>query len=103
MVERISFKKPLLSSADLRNESSWLKLPEGEEFCIELVLSKFSKSHSIYAQAPRYPKPVMEGYFLLLGNGDELVGLKRVNQVRGFSRFLTPLGRNFFKREKQIK
>lgn len=45
----------------------------------------------------------MEGYFLLLGNGDELVGLKRVNQVRGFSRFLTPLGRNFFKREKQIK
>jgi len=59
-------------------------LPEGEEFCIELKISKYSESKTIYAQAPRYPKPKMEGWFVLLGDpeSNELLGLKRINQVR---------------------
>ena len=59
-------------------------MPEGEEFCIELKISKYSESKTIYAQAPRYPKPKMEGWFVLLGDpeSNELLGLKRINQER---------------------
>ena len=64
-------------------KTSWLRLPAGEELVLEVKLICSAKSNSIYAQAPRYPKPKMEGWFVILGNAEtgELLALKKINQI----------------------
>ena len=55
---------------------------------LDVRLTVATKSSSIYAQAPRYPKPKLEGWFLVLGDAEsgELLALKKINQMSGRSK-----------------
>jgi activating signal cointegrator complex subunit 3 len=50
---------------------------------LQVKLTCNHKSKSIYAQAPRYPKPKLEGWFIALGDSKsgELMALKKINQI----------------------
>lgn len=45
-------------------------------------LTCLQRGKTIYAQTPRYPKPKLEGWFIIIGNAEtgELLALKKVSQ-----------------------
>jgi len=69
-------------NGDLRDEKSWVKLPAGEEFVLQVKMTCAYRGKTIYAQTPRYPKPKLEGWFIIIGNAEtgELLALKKLSQ-----------------------
>ncbi|XP_076136691.1 activating signal cointegrator 1 complex subunit 3 [Alosa pseudoharengus] len=78
-----------LAASSLREGSSWLPLHADQEYVLQVTLRRVNAGHQrrkqdSKAQAPRFPKPKDEGWFLVLGEVDrrELLAVKRVGYVR---------------------
>ncbi|XP_031431613.1 activating signal cointegrator 1 complex subunit 3 isoform X2 [Clupea harengus] len=78
-----------LAGSNLRESSSWLPLHADQEYVLQVTLRRVNagqqrRKQDSKAQAPRFPKPKDEGWFLVLGEVDkkELLAVKRVGYIR---------------------
>ena len=58
----------------------------GAEASIDVTLTPTNSGHRKMVHAPRFPKPKLGGWWLILGVDDELLALKRVHVGRGPTR-----------------
>lgn len=73
-----------LPSIDMSAEGRPTKLAAGGEGEIAISLRAINPSTRRHVYAPRFPKPLTRsGWWLAMGEGDELFALKRVNLERG--------------------
>ncbi|XP_016378084.1 activating signal cointegrator 1 complex subunit 3-like, partial [Sinocyclocheilus rhinocerous] len=77
---------------NIRDESSWLPLHADQEYVLQVSLRRLNagqqrRKQDSKAQAPRFPKPKDEGWFLVLGEVEkkELLAIKRVGFIRNHS------------------
>ncbi|XP_073703976.1 activating signal cointegrator 1 complex subunit 3 [Garra rufa] len=77
---------------NIRDESSWLPLHADQEYVLQVSLRRLNAGHQrrkqdSKAQAPHFPKPKDEGWFLVLGEVEkkELLAIKRVGYIRNHS------------------
>ncbi|KAM9488100.1 activating signal cointegrator 1 complex subunit 3 [Clarias gariepinus] len=77
------------SVTNIREKSSWLTVHADQEYVLQVSLQRLNagrqrRKQDSKAQAPRFPKPKDEGWFLVLGEIDkrELLAVKRVGYVR---------------------
>uniref|UniRef100_A0A3B4YF91 Activating signal cointegrator 1 complex subunit 3 n=1 Tax=Seriola lalandi dorsalis TaxID=1841481 RepID=A0A3B4YF91_SERLL len=77
------------AGANLREESSWLKVHADQEYVLQVSLRRINlgqqrRKQDSKAQAPRFPKMKDEGWFLVVGEVDrrELLAVKRVGYIR---------------------
>ncbi|MCJ8728529.1 hypothetical protein PDJAM_G00005490 [Pangasius djambal] len=77
------------SVTNIREQSSWLPVHADQEYVLQVSLQRLNagqqrRKQDSKAQAPRFPKPKDEGWFLVLGEVDkrELLAIKRVGYVR---------------------
>ena len=63
--------------------SAPLKLAPGEEAAVSVQLDALNASGRSKAYAPRFPKPKQAGWWLVLGEEDELLALKKLRFDRG--------------------
>uniref|UniRef100_A0A8B9HJP4 Activating signal cointegrator 1 complex subunit 3 n=1 Tax=Astyanax mexicanus TaxID=7994 RepID=A0A8B9HJP4_ASTMX len=73
-----------------REQSSWLPVHADQEYVLQVSLQRINmgrQRQDSKAQAPRFPKPKDEGWFLVLGEVEkkELLAIKRVGYVRNRS------------------
>uniref|UniRef100_A0A8B9HI64 Activating signal cointegrator 1 complex subunit 3 n=1 Tax=Astyanax mexicanus TaxID=7994 RepID=A0A8B9HI64_ASTMX len=75
-----------------REQSSWLPVHADQEYVLQVSLQRINmgrqrRKQDSKAQAPRFPKPKDEGWFLVLGEVEkkELLAIKRVGYVRNRS------------------
>ncbi|CAK8672120.1 unnamed protein product [Clavelina lepadiformis] len=71
----------------LRDEKSWLNVHADQEYSLTVNLRRMNLSQkrpNDNAFTPRFPKPKLEGWFLVLGDREkrELVALKRISTLR---------------------
>uniref|UniRef100_A0A8C2PSK9 Activating signal cointegrator 1 complex subunit 3 n=1 Tax=Cyprinus carpio TaxID=7962 RepID=A0A8C2PSK9_CYPCA len=78
--------------SNIRDESSWLPLHADQEYVLQVSLRRLNagqqrRKQDSKAQAPLFPKPKDEGWFLVLGEVDkkELLAIKRVGFIRNHS------------------
>ena len=55
----------------------------GEEAAVSVSVEVTSRSSRRFAYAPRFPKPKMAGWWLVMGEEEELFALKRIHLDRG--------------------
>uniref|UniRef100_H2Z644 Activating signal cointegrator 1 complex subunit 3 n=1 Tax=Ciona savignyi TaxID=51511 RepID=H2Z644_CIOSA len=75
------------NNTSLREKNTWLPLHADQEYFLIINLRKKTlsgKNKDEKAATPRFPKPKLEGWFLVLGDRErrELVALKRLNTLR---------------------
>ncbi|XP_048008746.1 activating signal cointegrator 1 complex subunit 3 [Megalobrama amblycephala] len=77
---------------NIRDESSWQPLHADQEYVLQVSLRRLNagqqrRKQDSRAQAPRFPKPKDEGWFLVLGEVEkkELLAIKRVGFIRNRS------------------
>ncbi|XP_067305469.1 activating signal cointegrator 1 complex subunit 3 [Pseudorasbora parva] len=82
----------LTNVTNIRDESSWQPLHADQEYVLQVSLRRLNagqqrRKQDSRAQAPRFPKPKDEGWFLVLGEVEkkELLAIKRVGFVRNRS------------------
>ncbi|KAK7157184.1 hypothetical protein R3I93_008608 [Phoxinus phoxinus] len=80
------------SVSNIRDESSWLSLHADQEYVLQVSLRRLNtgqqrRRQDSRAQAPRFPKPKDEGWFLVLGEVEkkDLLAIKRVGFIRNRS------------------
>ncbi|XP_072535818.1 activating signal cointegrator 1 complex subunit 3 [Salminus brasiliensis] len=74
---------------NFREQSNWLSVHADQEYVLQVSLQRLNmgrqrRKQDSKAQAPRFPKPKDEGWFLVLGEVEkkELLAVKRVGYVR---------------------
>ncbi|KAG7336122.1 hypothetical protein KOW79_000815 [Hemibagrus wyckioides] len=77
------------SVTNIREQSSWLPVHADQEYVLQVSMQRLNagrqrRKQDSKAQAPRFPKPKDEGWFLVLGEVDkrELLAIKRVGYIR---------------------
>uniref|UniRef100_A0AAY4D3E8 Activating signal cointegrator 1 complex subunit 3 n=1 Tax=Denticeps clupeoides TaxID=299321 RepID=A0AAY4D3E8_9TELE len=88
-------ERPVPAASGLRESSSWLEVHADQEYVLQVKLRRLNAVHqrppqgfgNSIAQAPCFPKPKDEGWFLVLGEVErrELLAMKRVGYVRNHS------------------
>ena len=72
-----------LPTLTLRAEAPNTALAPGEESVVRVHLEATQRGHRRHAFAPRFPKPKLAGWWLVMGEADELFALKRIHLDRG--------------------
>ncbi|XP_060726018.1 activating signal cointegrator 1 complex subunit 3 isoform X1 [Tachysurus vachellii] len=74
---------------NIREQSNWLPVHADQEYVLQVSMQRLNaggqrRKQDSKAQAPRFPKPKDEGWFLVLGEVDkrELLAIKRVGYIR---------------------
>ncbi|XP_057196381.1 activating signal cointegrator 1 complex subunit 3 isoform X2 [Triplophysa rosa] len=77
---------------NIRDEASWLQLHANQEYVLQVSMRRLNmgqqrRKQDSKAQAPRFPKPKDEGWFVILGEVEkkEVLAFKRVGYVRSRS------------------
>uniref|UniRef100_A0AAY4D056 Activating signal cointegrator 1 complex subunit 3 n=1 Tax=Denticeps clupeoides TaxID=299321 RepID=A0AAY4D056_9TELE len=81
-------ERPVPAASGLRESSSWLEVHADQEYVLQVKLRRLNaRKQDSKAQAPCFPKPKDEGWFLVLGEVErrELLAMKRVGYVRNHS------------------
>ncbi|TRZ04207.1 hypothetical protein DNTS_002616, partial [Danionella cerebrum] len=79
-------------ASSIRDESNWMSLHADQEYVLNVCMKRINagqqrRKQDSRAQAPRFPKPKDEGWFIILGEVDkkELLAVKRVGFIRNRS------------------